>query len=82
MITMKTITATKAGSCLHVLIENIAKTGIPIRIRGERSNAILLSENDWQGIQETLCLLSIPNMRESIKKGLETPLDECSDEIE
>jgi PHD/YefM family antitoxin component YafN of YafNO toxin-antitoxin module len=46
---------------------------------GKRSNAILISEEDWRAIQETLYLISIPGMRESIRKGLKTPLEKCSE---
>jgi PHD/YefM family antitoxin component YafN of YafNO toxin-antitoxin module len=51
-------------------------------ITGKRSNAVLIAEDDWRAINETLYLLSIPGMRESIIEGLNTPLDECDDEVE
>lgn len=79
---MKTIKVTKARANLYKLIDEAAENGEPIQITGKRASAILISENDWRAVQETLYLLSIPNMRESIRKGLETPLDECSEEIE
>ena len=49
---------------------------------GKRHNAVLLSEEDWAAIQETLYLLSIPGMRESIKKGLATPIEECEKDLD
>jgi len=50
--------------------------------RNKRSNAVLILEDDWRAIQETLFILSIPGMRESIREGLETPTDECAEELE
>ncbi len=79
---MKTISITKARSNLYQLIDETANIHEPIQITGKRTNAVLLSEDDWRAIQETLYLLSIPGMRESIREGLETPLEECSEELE
>ena len=78
---MKTISVTKARSNLYKLLDEAKNSGEPIQITGKRSNGILVSEDDWRAIQETLYLLSIPGMRESIREGLETPLDECSEEL-
>ena len=79
---MKTITVTKARANLYNLIDEAAESSEPIQIMGKRNEAVLLSKNDWNSIQETLYLLSIPGMRESIVKGLQTPIDECSGDIE
>jgi prevent-host-death family protein len=79
---MKTISVTKARSNLYQLIDETANIHEPIQITGKRTNAVLLSEDDWRAIQETLYLLSIPGMRESIREGLDTPLEECSEELE
>ena len=79
---MKTITVTNARSKLYKLIDETSAGHEPIHITGKRSNAVLISEEDWRAIQETLYLLSIPGMRESIRKGLEIPIDECSGELE
>ena len=78
---MRTITATKARSNLYKLIDETAKDSEPIYISGKRNNAVLLSEDDWRAIEETLYLLSIPKMRESIIKGMKTPVDKCSDNL-
>ncbi len=78
---MRTITATKARSNLYKLIDETAKDSEPIYISGKRNNAVLLSEDDWRAIEETLYLLSIPKMRESIIKGMKTPVDKCSDKL-
>ncbi len=74
---MTTITVTEARSKLYNLIDETANSHQPVMITGKRSNAVLLSEADWNAINETLYLVSIPGMRESIREGLETPLDEC-----
>ena len=77
---MKTLTATKARKDIYRLIDEAAETREPIQITGKRSNAILINEDDWRSIQETLYLTSIPGMAQSIKDGLNTPLDETDDE--
>ena len=79
---MLSITATKARETLYKLIDQAKAEGEPIKITGKRGNAVLLSEDDWHAISETLYLLSIPGMRESIRKGIETPLDKTTDKIE
>jgi prevent-host-death family protein len=61
------------------LIDESASTHEPVLITGKRANAVLLSEEDWKAVQETLYLLGIPGMRESIRKGLKTPVEKCSD---
>jgi len=75
---MTTLTASEARSNLYRLIDEAASTHTPIFITGKRSNAVLVAEEDWRAIQETLYLLSIPGMRESIREGLNTPVEECA----
>jgi antitoxin YefM len=75
---MTTLPATKARAKLYSLIDETAMSHKPIQITGKRSNAVLVSEEDWAAIQETLYLLSIPGMRESIKQGMAASVDECS----
>jgi len=82
IVNMKTIAVTKARSNLYKLIDEVSTGKEPIYITGKRSNAVLISEDDWRAIQETLYLLSIPGMRESIKEGLEAPVNECSEGIQ
>jgi len=77
---MTAISATEARKRLYNLVDDVKETHEPIQIIGKRSTAILVSEEDWRAIQETLYLTSIPGMRESIKKGLKTPVDKCSEE--
>lgn len=79
---MKTISVTRARSNLYKLIDETKESHVPIQITGKRSNAVIISEDDWRAIEETLFLLSIPNMRKSIIKGLKTPLNECSEELD
>jgi prevent-host-death family protein len=75
-------TATKARANLYQLINQTAESHQPIHITGKKSSAVLISEEDWSAIQETLYLLSIPGMRESIKDGLKTPLKDCDKELD
>lgn len=78
---MTTLTASQARIMLYRLLDQAAASHEPIQISGKRHNAILISEEDWRAIQETLYLLSIPGMRESIRKGLRTPLKKCRKEL-
>jgi antitoxin YefM len=75
---MATFTASEARSKLYRLIDETAASHQPILITGKRANAVLVSEEDWRAIQETVYLLSIPGMRESIREGLDTPIEECA----
>jgi antitoxin YefM len=79
---MATLTASEARSKLYRLIDETAASHQPILITGKRTNAVLLSEDDWRAIQETVYLLSIPGMRESIRDGLSAPMEECAKELE
>ena len=79
---MATITVTEARIRIYRLIDEIASSHVPVTIKGKRSNAVLISEEDWSAIQETLFLLSIPGMRESILEGIKIPIEECSEEID
>jgi len=74
---MKTITATQARSKIYQLMDDAAASHEPIQITGKRGNAVLLHEDDWKAIQETLYLLSIPGMKESILEGGKTPISQC-----
>lgn len=71
---MNSLTASEARAGLYRLIDQAAESHQPILISGKRSNAVLISADDWQAIQETLYLLSVPGMRESIKQGMKEPL--------
>jgi antitoxin YefM len=67
----------EAQQQLQDLIDSVSQSHQPITIAGQRGNAVLLSETDWASVQETLYLLSIPGMRESIREGMVTPIEEC-----
>lgn len=79
---MATVNATEARSRLYNLIDEASQTHKPIVITGKRANAVLLAEEDWNAINETLYLVSIPGMRESIIEGMETDLEECGKELD
>lgn len=79
---MTTLSATEARTNLYKLLNQVSETHEPVLITGKRGNAVLVAEEDWRAIQETLHLLSIPGMRESIIEGIATPTDECDTEIE
>ena len=77
---MTTLSASEARKRLYNLVDEVKESHAPIQIVGKRSSAVLISEEDWKAIEETLYLDSIPGMRESIKKGLKTPVGKCSEE--
>ena len=79
---MTLVNATQARANLYKLIDKANEGHEPITITSKRGNAVLIAEEDWSAINETLFLLSIPNMRESIVKGLQTDLSECSENID
>ena len=79
---MNGITATEARSNLYRLIDETAESHQPVVIMGKRNKAILVSEEDWVAIQETLFLLSVPGMRESIHKGISTPTEQCDEALD
>ena len=79
---MPTLTATEARSKLYGLIDETTASHEPIIIKGKRGNAVLISEDDWRSIQETIYLLNIQGMRESIRDGLATPVEKCIKELD
>ena len=79
---MSTLTASEARAKLYRLIDQAAESHEPIRITGKRNNAVLVSEEDWSSVQETMYLLSVPGMRESIREGFETPVEELGTELD
>ncbi|MEW6184744.1 MAG: type II toxin-antitoxin system Phd/YefM family antitoxin [Thermodesulfobacteriota bacterium] len=77
---MTALSSSEARKRLYTLVDEVKETHQPVQIVGKRSSAVLVSEEDWKAIEETLFLTSIPGMRESIKKGLKTPVEKCSEE--
>jgi PHD/YefM family antitoxin component YafN of YafNO toxin-antitoxin module len=79
---MTNITVTEARKRLYTLLDEIALSHEPVQIAGKRNSAVLVSEDDWRAIKETLYLLGIPGMRESIRAGMQTPIEECEEELD
>ena len=77
---MTTLSATEARKQLYRLLDEVSQSHETVQITGKRGNAVLISEDDWRAVQETLYLVSIPGMRESILEGMATPADELEDE--
>lgn len=79
---MAVLTASEARANLYRLIDQAAESHEPILIAGKRSSAVLVAEEDWKAIQETLFLLSVPGMRESIRAAMAEPLAESAKELD
>ncbi|MBL8424656.1 type II toxin-antitoxin system Phd/YefM family antitoxin [Accumulibacter sp.] len=79
---MATLTASEARANFYRLIDQTAESHEPIHISGKRRSAVLVSEEDWMAIQETLYLLAVPGMRESIREGMAEPLSESAQELD
>ncbi len=78
---MTALNASEARANFYRLLDQTAETHKPVRIAGKRNNAVLISEDDWNAIQETLYLLSIPGMRESIRDGMKTPASKLAKDL-
>ena len=79
---MTIVSVTKARAKLYSLVDEALQSHKPVVIAGKRGNAVLLAEKDWNAINETLFLLSIPGMRESIVDGMNTNLEKCDQELD
>ena len=79
---MTILNATEARSKLYGLIDETTNSHQPIVITGKRGNAVLISEDDWNAINETLYLLSVPGLRESLIEGMKEPISKCSKELD
>ncbi|WP_024469691.1 type II toxin-antitoxin system Phd/YefM family antitoxin [Treponema pedis] len=78
---MNAMNVTQARANLFQLIVNVNLTSEPITLTNSKGkNAVLIGEEDWNAIQETLYLNSVPGMYDSLKKGMETPLENCMSE--
>ena len=78
---MTTLNVTEARANLYKLIDDTTVSHEPVVITGKRGNAVLLSEDDWNAINETLHLLSVPGMRESILEGMQESIDSAATEL-
>lgn len=79
---MTSITATEARKRLYALVDEVQASHEPIQITGKRGSAVLIAEDDWRAVQETLYLVSIPGMRESILEGMATPGEDLEDQVQ
>lgn len=79
---MTSITATEARKRLYALVDEVQASHEPIQITGKRGAAVLIAEDDWRAVQETLYLVSIPGMRESILEGMATPGEDLEDQVQ
>jgi antitoxin YefM len=75
------VSVTQARQTLFGLIDQVNDSHEPVTIVGKRANAILVSEDDWHSIQETLYLKSIPGVWESIVEGMKEPLAQSADSL-
>jgi antitoxin YefM len=79
---MDTVTASEALKLLDKLLGQVVETHEPVLITGDGANAVLVAEDDWRALNETLHLVSTPGMRESIVEGMDTPVEECEGECD
>lgn len=79
---MSAMTTTQARSSLYRLVDEVAQSHQPILITGKNNNAVLVSESDWESIQETLYLMSVPGMAQSIKEGLLSSVGDCDQDLD
>jgi len=78
---MNAINVDNAKKDLNKILETVNESHEPIYIVGKKSSAVMISEDDWRSIEETLYLMSIPKMKESILKGMKTPINKCSKKL-
>jgi PHD/YefM family antitoxin component YafN of YafNO toxin-antitoxin module len=79
---VRVLNVANVSASLHKLIEDVTVSREPVIISGNDGNAVLLAEEDWIAINETLHLLSVPSMRESISRGMTESIDECASELD
>jgi prevent-host-death family protein len=79
---MTSISATEARKSLYKLVDEVQESHEPVQITGKRGNAVLVGEDDWRAVQETLFLVSIPGMRDSVVQGMATPPAELAEELD
>ena len=78
---MTTLTATEARKIIYSLVDEVNESHEAIQIQGKRGSAVLISEDDWRSLQETLYLSSVTGMKKSIVKGMKTPVRKCSKKL-
>lgn len=77
-----TINITNARKDLYKLVQQVIESHEPVHITGKQGSAVIISEEDWKNIEETLYLSSIPGLRESIIEGMKTDIEECDEKLE
>ena len=79
---MTRLSANEASKRLNEVLDSLAESHEVVQIAGERHSGVLVSEDDWRAIQETLYLTGTPGMKESIVGGLRTPIEQCAKELD
>jgi prevent-host-death family protein len=79
---MEIYTTSEARTKLYKIVDQVSEAHQPVYIKGRRNKAVILSEEDFNNMQETLYLLAIPGMHEAIKKGIDEPIESCSDNLD
>ncbi len=79
---MTTLSTTEASSRLDEVLDNLAESHEVVQIAGQRHSGVLVSEDDWRAIEETLHLTGIRGMKDSIVEGLRTPVEQCAKELD
>ena len=79
---MSSINITNARKDLYRIVESVNESHEPIHITGKNNSAVLVGEDDWKSIEETLYLSSIPGMRDSIIDGMKTPIEKLESDLD
>ena len=78
----KVMSVSQVRADIYNVMDETAQTHEPVLITGKRNNVVMLSQEDWNAIEETLYLNSIPNMTSSIQESMDAPDSEFSEDIE
>ena len=79
---MGAINITNARKDLYNIVQAVNDSHEPVIITGKNSSAVIVGESDWRNIEETLYLVSIPGMRQSILDGMKEPISKLSDKLD
>ncbi len=79
---MNIYTTSEARAKLFALVDQVHESHEPVILKGKRSSAVMLSQEDYDSLQETLYLYSIPKLVDSILEASKEPLEECSNELD
>jgi antitoxin YefM len=79
---VSSINITNARKDLYKIVDSVNMSHEPIHITGKNSSAVLVGEDDWKSIEETLYLMSIPGMRESIIEGMKTNTENLEEDLD